>query len=58
MVAKYVIRCLVKFEFQINGEYSLVQLCSKYCMGHTYTKNLQAVYLKLRYNCVYCIFIC
>ena len=48
--------CPDKFEFHINKEwFFLVQLCPRYCMGHTYAKKLFLVYLKFRCNWESCI---
>ena len=41
------------FEFQIKNN-NLVQVCSKYCMGHTYTENLFVAYLKFKFNLASC----
>lgn len=33
----------------------LLQVCSKYCMGHTDTKNVCFIYLKRGFNWISCI---
>ena len=38
-------------------EFFLVEVCSKYCLGHTYNKNW-FIFLKSKFNWTSCAFIC
>lgn len=50
-LAKQKFRTLGTFEFQINNNVILVQACSEYCPGPTYTKNKRVSYLKCTFEC-------